>query len=161
MVVVGVGVVGRWRKEWIGHGTTVLPAVSRTGLRWFHTWNWSLMELQWKCQWVLCKPCWGMEAASWIQGGGSKQRRRLKPGGTRVCHEKSQKRKDRKETWRPCMGHLLWPLGGQATQRRKLDLEVDLDHKLQRISRIKLNEDIQTSEDIYKAVFQSHDFSQR
>lgn len=34
-------------------------------------------------------------------------------------------------------------VGGSATQRRKLDSEVGLDHKLERISRIKLNEDIQ------------------
>lgn len=32
------------------------------------------------------------------------------------------KRKDKKEAQRPRVGHLLWPLGGQAMQRRKLDL---------------------------------------
>ena len=40
-------------------------------------------------------------------------------------------------------GASLLAIRGYATQRRKSDSELGLDYKLERISRIKLNEDIQ------------------
>ena len=45
------------------------------------------------------------------------------------CTTKSPKKERQKGCQETTCGHLLWPPGEQATQRRKLDSEVGLDHK--------------------------------
>lgn len=101
------------------------------------------------------QPCWEAaggcgrrwERAALDPGTGSQQKKESQTGRDQDVPLKVLEKERQTETRRPCVRHLLWPFRGQATQGRKLDLEVGLDHKLQRISRIKLNEGIQHVED--------------
>ena len=63
----------------------------------------------------------GLDPTRWSQA-----ERESNQEGPEYAIQSPRKGKTTKEARRPCVGHRLWPRGGQATQGRRLDSEVGL-----------------------------------